>query len=858
MNLYEQLETLAAVMGRDPVPDFVSQGLANELRPYQNIAITDFIRYFKTDNLRVERPTQSLFHMATGSGKTVVMSALILYLYEQGYRHFLFFVNSTNVLEKTRNNFLDSSSPKYLFASDLKINGQPLAVQEVTNFQITDPEAVNIRFVTIQGLHAELTNPREGGLSEDDFDEVPVVFISDEAHHLNALTRQGLSADEQATERSWEGSVNRVFGLNRDNLLLEFTATCDLSNAAIAAKYANKIIADYPLRRYREDRYSKEIKLLQSDLPDMQRSLQALVLSHYRFKLFQKNGLTNKPVILFKSKTIKDNVAFYADMALAVSTLDPTTLRQVSAVANAGIAKRAFDFFKSEGISFDALAAEMREEFGEDHCLVLDSQNISPEKQRLVNSLEDKRNPIRAVFAVDMLNEGWDVLNLFDIVRLYSTRDARSGRPGKTTIQEAQLVGRGARYCPFKMNPEQDMYRRKYDDDVENEMRACEELYFHSVTNERYINELTTALRETGALPDRSVEVQYELKPDFKNSDFFRNGWVFLNERVERPGHGITSLPDTIRRLDVEVEAAGGGTHLTDAFGRSEEVAEVQLHSHRCKLADLPKPVVAKALRKNDDLRFDQLRRRLPNLSSLREFVEDSNYLGEVQLTLRTPQESPSREQLLLAADTVLARVAELIKGTDLDYLGTKDFKAHPIRETFSDHTCYVENPAGDGRGIPQRHVREGLRLDLAELDWYAYNENYGTTEEKSFLFYFNGIVGALKRIYETVYVLRNEREIGIYDFDTGRKFQPDFLLFLQKDKGIGFEQYQIFVEPKGGHLAQVDRWKEELLLRLENEARTVKRFADDNDYLIWGVPFYTVENPDTMWVFKEAMERFY
>ena len=31
-----------------------------------------------------------------------------------------------------------------------------------------------------------------------------------------------------------------------------------------------------------------------------------------------------------------------------------------------------------------------------------------------VNTLEDKDNPIRAIFAVQKLNEGWDVLNLFD------------------------------------------------------------------------------------------------------------------------------------------------------------------------------------------------------------------------------------------------------------------------------------------------------------------------------------------------------------------------------------------------------------------------------------------------------------
>lgn len=42
--------------------------------------------------------------------------------------------------------------------------------------------------------------------------------------------------------------------------------------------------------------------------------------------------------------------------------------------------------------------------------------------------LEDENNPIRAVFAVQKLNEGWDVLNLFDIVRLYEDRDGKDGK----------------------------------------------------------------------------------------------------------------------------------------------------------------------------------------------------------------------------------------------------------------------------------------------------------------------------------------------------------------------------------------------------------------------------------------------
>lgn len=44
------------------------------------------------------------------------------------------------------------------------------------------------------------------------------------------------------------------------------------------------------------------------------------------------------------------------------------------------------------------------------------------------------------------LKVGWDVLNLFDIVRI---SEGASGTK-KTTDSEAQLIGRGARYYPFK------------------------------------------------------------------------------------------------------------------------------------------------------------------------------------------------------------------------------------------------------------------------------------------------------------------------------------------------------------------------------------------------------------------------
>ena len=57
--------------------------------------------------------------MATGSGKTIIMAGLILYLYEKGYRNFLFLVNLENIINKTKDNFLNNQSTKYLFNDNI-------------------------------------------------------------------------------------------------------------------------------------------------------------------------------------------------------------------------------------------------------------------------------------------------------------------------------------------------------------------------------------------------------------------------------------------------------------------------------------------------------------------------------------------------------------------------------------------------------------------------------------------------------------------------------------------------------------------------------------------------------------------
>ena len=132
----------------------------------------------------------------------------------------------------------------------------------------------------------------------------------------------------------------------------------------------------------------------------------------------------------------------------------------------------------------------------------------------LVNSLEDKNNLIRIIFAVDMLNEGWDVLNLFDIVRLYDTRQGsgKVNKIGSYTIKEAQLIGRGARYCPFIYGDEELEYKRKFDSDLNNKYRLLETMFFHSWNDSSYIWELRQALIASGLEPETRIKIDYKVK----------------------------------------------------------------------------------------------------------------------------------------------------------------------------------------------------------------------------------------------------------------------------------------------------------------------------------------------------------
>lgn len=845
------------------IPSCVIENLNEKytLRYYQESAIQRFVTYFESERNTIKKiPYHVLFHMATGSGKTMVMASCILYLYSKGYRNFLFFVNSDNILEKTKDNFINYASSKYLFKSPIKINGNITPIIPVTDFQSTNNNSINICFTTIQGLHTSLNSTSEDSIGIEDFKDKKVVLISDEAHHINMLSKKGkkdTKKEHNTFSDNWEETVINILNICKDNVLLDFTATMNISNnKAIANKYLDKTILDYTLKSFREDRFSKEVKLLKSDLDAFDRALLGIIVSQYRYKIFQKNGCPNiKPVIMMKSKTIAESKRFQEEFHAKLDNLSSNYIKKLLEKSVESddnfIINKINKFLSINNISLENLLLELKEDFSEKHSLNVNDDKQAKYNQLLLNSLEDKNNPIRVIFCVDKLDEGWDVLNLFDIVRLFETRVVDSDKGISTaTMSEAQLIGRGARYCPFLYGDNyEDISKRKFDDNLSHEMRICEEFYFHSSQDARYISELKKALQETGiiASPDER-NVHLKLKKEFKDSSVYKNGYIFTNGREEIGYKNIDSLDDSITNkiyyVKINPQTMGEEYIFKDKDEVNNYNTSIRLNTMRINLPSLGKTIIRKCLMRNNVFDFDSLKKVFPELNSTSDFITSSNYLGGIKVDIDSVYSdisSLNSDEKLYIASKIISDIAVKFQNPPKRYKGTQSFIAKPIRDIVQDRSLKITPKGKNGEGIPQSEtLNDWLRIDLSKKEWYIFMENYGTEEEKSFVKYFDIMYEKLSKKHKNIFLIRNEKFYELYSFDDGQRFEPDFILILQ-NKDNSYKHYQIFIEAKGNFLSSTDNWKQ-IFLKSLNQLIKLDVLVETDEFKITGLPFYTEE----------------
>ena len=819
-------------IARTVVPNYITDNLKYEIRPYQEESFQRFMLcHNEAFDGKPNKPYHLLYNMATGSGKTLVMAGLMLHLYKKGVRNFLFFVNSNNIIRKTRNNFLNPEASKYLFSPKIVVDGKTIVIKEVANFEESDSENININFTTIQQLHIDLNNTKENSVTYEDFKAKKIALIADEAHHLSSGTKSGTLFG------SWEGTVEKILKQNYDNILLEFTATLDYDSQAVVKKYQDKVIQKYDLSQFRVDKFSKEINLIRSLYDEQERIIQALILNLYRQELATSNTINLKPVILFKAKrTIKESEENKKNFHKLIEDFDGKMVENIQKTSTVKIVQKAFEFFKTNSLSSNEISKRIKSNFKEENCISANNDKEAELNQIRLNTLEDENNPIRAVFAVQKLNEGWDVLNLFDIVRLYETRDGKGDKIGKTTLSEAQLIGRGARYFPFQLEEGQDQYKRKYDDDISNDLKILEELYYHTKEDNRYISELKKALVASGVYEDDDTLLtkQLTLKLEFKKSDFYKTGKIVLNKKVEKSYKNIKSFSDLgVSKRNYAFTLSSGIGTMSGFFDTDQKEPNIDpIKQKDILVSAIPKHIVRYALSQNPFYYFDHLKRYFPSIESLSNLINSDHYLGGLEVTFNGSKSRLgviSNEDYLSAVKGLLQAIETEIKSNLTAFEGS-NYLNKPIRDVFKDKEIkvYKDSTRADGQ--------ETL---VANEPWYVYNANYGTSEEKEFVKMFARRFENLEKSFENIYLIRNEREVKIID-KLGRGFEPDFVLFCKQKSGNELT-YQVFIEPKGNHLKAHDKWKEDFLNEIRSEKMTIE--IDSDNYLITGVPFYNNEN---------------
>ena len=930
-KLCDTIESKAFNLGitKPETPSYILENLKYNFFEWQLKAFNKFLTYQEVK--KIEEPnfyTHLMFNMATGSGKTMLMAAAILYYYKQGYRHFLFFVNQNSILDKTMSNFINSSHTKHLFTNPIVIDGTTISIKEVEAFS-NNPQGIEIKFTTIQQLYNDIHIERENKTTLDDLHKKDIIMLADEAHHLNANTKnidvtkdffdeELKGSTDEKEKKGWEHTVielilkknsgNKKSSEDNRNVLLEFTATIP-SHSEVINKYSDKIIYEFGLVDFLKKGFTKEINLISSTLDKKERILHALLFHWYRHEIALKNGIVNfKPVILFRSKLIEDSQKDYEEFLKWVGRLEKKDfnfrhnilekIKEDSSVSfldmDKSRIKNVFKFIEDADKNYSEIAAWLKNNFTERNVIITNSKNnkkktevITMDQEKLLNNLEDKENNIRAIFTVNRLTEGWDVLNLFDIVRLYQGQN--SGGSNKkvppATTSEKQLIGRGVRYFPFTYE-DKPKIQRKFDGELEHELRVLEELHYYTYDEKsRYISHLKEELRKEGYIRDDRVVKIYEIKKSFKESQFYKYTKLFYNKKIpntkrkEKKFEHIPKdffAPYRVRSLEMveEIMDYNSQESLQKLNLKENELIRIEREFKDIEKHIFLKAINIKAKQENSLFQFEKLSKEL-NIKSIDDLW--TKVLADFKIIIIAPQgtkyEDIEGKEKLNIVLIFLQRIFEEFKKQITPEIGS-DFMAKDLKDFFSEPKSKL---------ITKSRKTEDMENELKHADWYALSTFTGTSEEVGMIEFIQDTIGDLNKECDEFYLLRNEEVYKIYDFKTAKGFCPDFILFLKsKDKGEfkhnktitkSEKYYQIFIEPKGELFIGYDNsivrvgydnrtfkkgkegWKEEFLEEISKRYGITKIVEAENPkYRLIGLPFY---NKDAKFkaIFREKFE---
>lgn len=592
------------------------------------------------------------------------------------------------------------------------------------------------------------------------------------------------------------------------------------------------MIYKYDLSEFMNDGYSKNVLRLQSSDHDDEKMKDAFLLSQYRKLIARENGISYfKPIVMFKSSKIKISEQKQQDFntiieKLTVESLSKYINRRKTSVSSNSTLNKVFSHFLKQDL--DTIIREIQEDFEPRNILNANEKNmLNIDNAVLLNTLENINNPIRVIFAVAKLNEGWDVLNLYDIVRI----SEGAGITRNATDSEAQLIGRGARYFPYEYERKRSFERRF--DNENNDLRVLETLHYHTINEKNYLVNLEKSMNAVNLISssDESIKlISTKLKHSFKNTSVYKQGNFFVNEKRETTPEDYHSLEKLTIPKEWETEYISS-TVETDYQGNVSEETTIQ---REWQFLTVDERFFRKSMQRNPFYHFASLKKYLPLLQSKSELINSKKYFNGVAIKVSLPKgqhiSNLSAIEKLVIIDKFLTYCEEKIRKNYQKEIGLKVFKPVAIKDTLKDYEVIV--PLYETGHVTQRiesHPMKGK-------DWFVYTDAIMNRLEYSMVELIGSFIHELEGKYQQVFLIRNDEKATRYkltEFGGPRGFMPDFILYLEKSEFI----YQVFVEPKGENREKEDAWKQEMLEVISGS--DIEFIGEDDNIRLVGVKFY-------------------
>ena len=757
------------------------------------------------------------FEMATGTGKTLLIGATILYINTVlNIKNFLIILPSTEIYQKTLDNFNQASS-KYVYSKKLnkKINLITAENYKDRRSDFLQDADLNIFIFTIQsfferekkGAVLNVDKPWESSpwsingntvSLRDYLKNKDLVIITDEAHHYQKFR----------VSRGNKGSLD-VIKEFIPLAVLEFTATA-VSASVNEARRSQKIIYEYGLRRFIEDGYGKKIRAFgysgsidasnSSDVTvdDLKKLLISFMIHLVKKKAMLPLGSDGiKPIVVVRARDTT-----HADK-LWEKLRDFQSYDLINETFKELLSGPKYDITEliRKNVTLEELEGFVRR--APDISFVYHSNNDKdPNILSKIRNIENNEQEI--IIQVKKLEEGWDLLNPYTILILHNDTS------GTVKTYVKQMIGRGVR-----------LFREKrIHGDLSGLLEEQQEI-LHVVTNRgSSFDQFIKSIREEMGLSSdtfkeetKREEIKNIIQPKFERAfsetvpifelrrnlsirqqDFFEEltydglqfpQWVAENTRIEN-GYRFFTFADTEKATEIDL--------------LQNERLDRGVHSN--KLSDLTIDIneIVKFVRKMVDSTPI-----LPSSEIIKEkLVESINNLNSQKLAYY--KDGGSRGILVNGIfERIKAHLDKIIHAKFENKLSEKReslSSVFPDTKIIAEYSAQNNSPLNLKRwnefGIIKDVKRDDLlskEIDGFEKSWYKYNSFDSGQEFR--------LAITLDSLDSVDFWIRNRRQLSIpYGY---HKYYPDFLV---KSGGIFF-----LIEVKGSDKLETPRTKKELAL---------------------------------------------